>query len=187
MHTWIIPISLLIVATLVAIPLSKYCAWIMEGKYRAARPFRGIERMLDGGEQTWKQYAAALMLFNIILFVFGFTVLSLQPWLPLNPDHKGMLAPTTIFHSVISFMTNTDLQHYAGEVNFSLFSQIFFCIANMFLSAAVGFCALAAIIRAFRGQERVGNFFVDLWRVVAYMFIPASLIFGTLFLARVLP
>jgi K+-transporting ATPase ATPase A chain len=183
MHTWIIPISLLIVATLVAIPLSRYCAWIMEGNYRAAMPFRGIERLLDGGEQTWKQYAAALILFNFVLFVFGFAVLSLQPWLPLNPDHKGMLAPTTIFHSVISFMTNTDLQHYAGEVNFSLFSQIFFCIANMFLSAAVGFCALAAIIRAFRGQAHVGNFFVDLWRVVAYMFIPASLIFGTLFLA----
>jgi K+-transporting ATPase ATPase A chain len=184
MHTWIIPISLLVVATLVAVPLSRYCTWIMEGTYRAPRLFRWFEGKLDSGPQTWKQYAAALIFFNIALFVYGFAVLSLQPWLPLNGDHKGILAPTTIFHTVISFMTNTDLQHYAGEVNFSIFSQIFFCIADMFLSAAVGFCSLAAIIRAFRGQEHVGNFFVDMWRVVIYMFLPASLILGILFLAQ---
>ncbi len=184
MHTWIIPISLLVAATLIAIPLSKYCAWIMEGGFRAPGLLKWFENRVDSGAQTWKQYAAALIIFNLALFVYGFAVLSLQPWLPLNGDHKGMLAPTTIFHAVISFMTNTDLQHYAGEVNFSLFSQVFFCIANMFLSAAVGFCALAAIIRAFRGQAQVGNFFLDMWRVVIYLFLPASLLFGILFLVQ---
>ena len=59
-----------------------------------------------------------------------------------------MLAPTTIFHSVISFMTNTDLQHYSGDQTFSNFSQIFFCLSNFFLSASIGFCGLTAIIRA---------------------------------------
>ena len=86
-----------------------------------------------------------------------------------------MLAPTTIFHSVISFMTNTDLQHYSGDQHFSNFSQIFFCLANFFLSASIGFCALTAIIRAFRSDPHVGNFFVDMWRVVMYMFLPARL------------
>ena len=64
----------------------------------------------------------------------------------------ALLAPTTIFHSVVSFMTNTDLQHYSGDVHFSNFSQIFFCIANFFLSASIGFCGLTAIIRAFRSD-----------------------------------
>jgi len=187
MQTWIIPISLLVVTTLLAIPLSRYCAWIMEGNYRAPRLLKWLENRLDSGRQTWKQYAAALIIFNLALFVYGFAVLTLQPWLPLNGDHKGMLAPSTIFNSVISFMTNTNLQHYAGEVNLSIFSQIFFCIANQFLSAAVGFCSLAAIIRAFRGQTLVGNFFVDMWRVVIYMFIPVSLVLGVLFLIQGCP
>ena len=187
MQTWIIPISLLVVTTLLAIPLSRYCAWIMEGNYRAPRLLKWLENRLDSGPQTWKQYAAALIIFNLALFVYGFAVLTLQPWLPLNGDHKGILAPSTIFNSVISFMTNTNLQHYAGEVNLSIFSQIFFCIANQFLSAAVGFCSLAAIIRAFRGQTLVGNFFVDMWRVVIYMFIPVSLVLGVLFLIQGCP
>ena len=140
----------------------------------AARPLRAIERALDGGPQTWKQYTAALLIFNTVLFVFGFVVLALQPWMPLNELGRGALAPSTIFHSVVSFMTNTDLQHYSGDQHFSNFSQIFFGIANFFLSASIGFCALTAIIRAVRGEATVGNFFVDMWRVVAYMFLPIA-------------
>ena len=48
-------------------------------------------------------------------------------------------------------------------------SQIFFTISNQYISAAVGFCALAAIIRAFRGEKKVGNFFIDMWRVLIYL------------------
>ena len=98
-----------------------------------------------------------------------------------------MLAPTTIFHSVISFMTNTDLQHYAGDQHLSIFSQLFFVIPNLFLSAAVGLCALTAIIRALRGEETVGNFFVDMWRVLVYTFVPIALIAGVLFLHQGMP
>ncbi len=93
-----------------------------------------------------------------------------------------MLAPSTIFNSVISFMTNTNLQHYSGEVHLSNFSQMFFCIANQFLSASVGFCALVAMIRAFRGDATVGNYFLDMWRVIVYMFLPAAIILGVIFL-----
>ncbi len=68
--------------------------------------------------------------------------LCLQPIAPLNPLGRGMLAPSTIFNTVISFMTNTNLQHYSGDQHLSNFSQIFFILPNMFLSASVGFCAL---------------------------------------------
>ena len=57
----------------------------------------------------------------------------------------------------------------------------------MFLSASVGFCALAAIIRAFRGETTLGNFFVDMWRVVVYMFLPVALIFGVMFMQQGMP
>jgi K+-transporting ATPase ATPase A chain len=79
--------------------------------------------------------------------------------MPLNPRGLGAIAPSTIFNTVISFSTNTDIQHYSGDVAFSNFSQIFFCLPMFFLSAAIGFCALTAIIRALRSDPDVGNFF----------------------------
>jgi potassium-transporting ATPase potassium-binding subunit len=184
---WFLPISILVATTLLAIPLSRYMSWIMDGKYQAPRFLAWFEKRLDTGPQNWKQYTLALMVFNIVLFVYGFIILCLQPLMPLNPDGKGMLAPTTIFHTVISFMTNTNLQHYAGEVNLSNFTQIFFIITNMFLSASVGLCALVAIIRAFRGESTVGNYFLDMWRVVVYMFIPVSLLMGVLYIQQGMP
>lgn len=184
---WFLPISMLVITTILAIPLSRYLAWIMDGKYHPPQLFAWFEDRLNSGPQNWKQYTASLLIFNSVLFVFGYIVLSLQPWMPLNPQGKGMLAPTTIMHSVISFMTNTDLQHYSGDVHFSNFSQIFFCITNFFLSASIGFCSLAAIVRAFRSDKSVGNFFVDMWRVVAYMFVPISFVLALFFLQQGTP
>ena len=182
MQTWLPPFLLLVAGTVVAFPLSRYLAWIMDGKYRPLPVFGWFEKRLDSGPQNWKQYAGSLLVFNIVLFVFGFIILSLQPWMPLNPDGKGMLAPSTIFHSVISFMTNTDLQHYSGDQHLSNFSQIFFCITNLFLSAAVGLSALAAIIRALRSDSSMGNFFLDMWRSVVYMFVPIAFVVSLIFL-----
>src|SRR5579863_8857310 len=177
---WLLPALLLATAIVLSVPLSAYFAWLMDGKYRAPRFLRWLEELVDTGPQDWKQYVLAMLVFTVGLFVFGFVVLCLQPIAPLNPRGLGWLEPTTIFHSVISFMTNTNLQHYSGDQHFSNFCQIFFVIANQFLSAAVGFCALSAIIRAFRSDPHVGNFFVDMWRVVVYMFVPAALILGVI-------
>ena len=118
------------------------------------------------------------------MFVYGYVVLALQPWTPLNPDGKGMIFPTTIFQAVTSFMTNTDLQHYSGEQTLSNFSQIFFGIAMLFISAGVGLCALTAIIRLLRGESKIGNFFVDMWRVVVYMFVPICLVISLVFIQQ---
>ncbi|MDR3628484.1 MAG: potassium-transporting ATPase subunit KdpA [Ignavibacteriaceae bacterium] len=182
MQTWSLPFALLVGATLLAFPLSKFMAWLMDGKYKPLPVFGWFEKKLDSGPQNWKQYGAALLIFNAVLFIFGYLVLALQPIMPLNPDGKGLLSPTTILHSVISFMTNTNLQHYSGDQHLSNFSQIFFVISNMFLSAAVGLCALTAIIKALRSDSNLGNFFLDMWRVVIYMFIPAAFIFAVIFI-----
>jgi K+-transporting ATPase ATPase A chain len=181
-QTWFLPFALLVAAIGIAIPLSRYIAWVMDGKYRPLPIFRWVEKRLDSGPQTWKQYLVALLVFNTALFAFGFIVLALQQWMPLNPDHKTILSPSTILHSVMSFSTNTDLQHYSGDQHLSNFSQIFFGISNLFLSAAIGLCALTAIIRAFRSDPSVGNFFLDMWRVVVYMFVPIAFVFAIIFL-----
>ncbi|MGD0897547.1 MAG: potassium-transporting ATPase subunit KdpA [Thermoguttaceae bacterium] len=189
-QVWFLPLLILTVTTLLAIPFSRYLAWIMEGRYRAPAPLRWIESRVNTGPQDWKQYAVSMMLFNLLMFVFGFAVLSVQPlvdWKFLNPDGKGMLAPTTIFNAVCSFLTNTNLQHYSGEQHLSYFSQIFFVLWNMFVSASVGFCGLAAIIRALRSDPHVGNYYLDMWRVCAYTFVPASIVMGVLLLADGMP
>ena len=184
LQIWLLPILLLATATLLAFPLSKYMGWIMDGEYRPNRLFAWFEKRLDSGHQNWKQYVGSLLIFNTVLFAFGFIVLALQEYLPLNPMGRPMIAPSTILHSVISFMTNTNLQHYSGDQHFSNFSQIFFDISNMFISAAIGLCALTAIIRALRSDSHVGNFFLDMWRVIIYMFIPAAIIISIIFISQ---
>ena len=46
---WFLPISLILFTLIVAIPLSKYIAWILEGKYRPWAFFRWFESRLDTG------------------------------------------------------------------------------------------------------------------------------------------
>ena len=71
-QTWFLPFALLVVAIAIAIPLSRYMAWIMDGKYRPLPVFRWFEQRLDSGPQNWKQYLVSLLVFNAVLFVFGF-------------------------------------------------------------------------------------------------------------------
>jgi potassium-transporting ATPase potassium-binding subunit len=190
---WLLPILIIVTTVLLSIPFGRYLAKIMDGRYTPPAPFRWVESKLNTGPQNWKQYTFAMIWFNTVMFLFGYLVLAVQPWMPLNqkdsafPDGKGMLAPTTIFNTVASFMTNTNLQHYAGEQHLSYFSQLLFIIWNQFVSASVGFCALAAIIRALRGDPHMGNYYLDMWRVVVYGFIPVSVLAGVLLIASGLP
>ncbi|HEV3438792.1 MAG TPA: potassium-transporting ATPase subunit KdpA [Gemmata sp.] len=190
---WLLPALIVVLSVSLSIPVGRYLAWIIDGKFRPPAPLRWIERQLDTGPQSWKQYVVSLVLFNMVMFLFGYTVLALQPLLPLNqhdaafPDGKGMLAPTTILNTVSSFLTNTNLQHYSGEQHLSYFSQLVFIVWNMFVSAAVGFCALAAVIRGLRGDLHMGNFYLDLWRVVAYVFFPFCVVAGIILIACGMP
>jgi len=180
---WLLPALVLVTVVLVSIPLSRYMARVMDGKYDAPRWLRWFEERLDSGPQDWKQYTVAMLVFGTVFFAYSFVMLAIQPIAPLNPDGKyGMLWPTTIFNTAASFTTNSDIQHYSGDVHFSNFTQIFFAILNQFVSAAIGLCALAAIIRLFRSEKKVGNFFVDMWRVMIYMFLPSCLLIGALFI-----
>jgi K+-transporting ATPase ATPase A chain len=181
---WLLPVAILIVTAVLSFPLGRYLAWIMNGKYKPLQFFEWFEKRLNSGPQNWKQYVGSMLIFNTVLFIFGFIVLSLQPILPLNPGGKTLLAPSTILHTVVSFMTNTDLQHYSGDQHFSNFSQIFFGLTNFFLSASIGFCGLTAIIRALRSDSHLGNFFLDMWRIVVYMFLPISFVLGVVFLQQ---
>ncbi len=95
-QVWLLPIALLVTATVVAFPLSRYMACIMDGKYSPPGVFRWFEERLDSGAQNWKQYLFSLLTFNTLMFVFGFLVLALQPYTPMNPRGLTLLAPSAI-------------------------------------------------------------------------------------------
>jgi K+-transporting ATPase ATPase A chain len=193
MSHWVIPILFSATAAALSFPVGRYLAWIMDGHYRPPRWLAWLEKRfeLDLPEQetkrSWIRYAGALLLFNTVMFAFSFIVLALQPKLGLNPDDKKMLSPSTIFNSAASFITNTNLQHYSGEVHLSYFSQIAFVVWNMFLSAGVGICAVTAVIRGLRGDAHLGNFYLDMWRAVMYVLLPPSLLTGVVLIGMGVP
>ncbi len=186
---WFLPALILVAATLLAIPLGLFMAWIFDSRYRPPGWLRWVEGRLDTGPQNWKQYLFALLIFNTAAFLVGFAILALQPYHPpwLNPEGKGMLSPSTIFNTMCSFLSNTNLQHYAGEVHLSYGSQLFVIGWNQFLSPAIGLAALIAMIRGLRGDRHMGNFYLDLWRGTVYMFLPAAFLLGILLIACGIP
>src|SRR5690349_4610299 len=100
---WLLPLLIVVTTVALSVPVGYYLAWVNDGRCRAPARLRWIEQRLDTGPQNWKQYALSLLLFNTVMFAFAFAVLTLQPVLPLNPDGKKMLGPTTIFNTAISF------------------------------------------------------------------------------------
>ncbi len=180
---WFLPLLILALAIALSIPLGRYMAWVLD------RPLSQdpVERAIDTGPQSWKAYCFSMLAFNFLVFVIGFGILAAQPYLPLNPDHKGMLAPSTIFNTACSFLTNTNLQHYAGEVHLSYFSQLFFICWKQFVTPAIGLAALLAVIRGLRGDAHLGNFYVDLWRSVVKVLLPLSFVLALLCIAGGVP
>ena len=170
---WILPLLVIGLAAGLAVPLGRAMARALD------RPAgNALERAFDTGPQSWKGYCLALLGFNAVAFVIGFGLLATQHLLPLNPDGKTALAPTTVFNTAASFLTNTNLQHYSGEVHLSYFSQLFFVAWKQFVTPAIGLGALLAVIRGLRGDKHLGNFTLDVWRGVAYVFLPLSLLVG---------
>jgi K+-transporting ATPase ATPase A chain len=73
-------------------------------------------------------------------------------------------------------MTNTNWQSYSGELTMSHLTQMTGLTVQNFVSASVGMCVMAALIRglARRRASTVGNFWVDLARTVVRIMLPLS-------------
>ncbi len=116
---WFLPLLITGTTVVLSIPLSRFLAWIMDGRYRAPRWLAWFEDRVNTGGQDWKQYTLAILLLSTALFVFGFVLLQSQALLPLKPDARGTLSPLTVFNTVASFLTYTNRQHYAGDQHLS--------------------------------------------------------------------
>jgi K+-transporting ATPase ATPase A chain len=156
---------------------------------------RGIYRITGVSakqEMNWKQYLAALLVFNAFGFISLMALLMTQEWLPLNPAHIPNMSWHLALNTAVSFMTNTNWQSYNGEVSASYLSQMAGLAVHNFLSAATGMAAALALIRGIRNKASegenstgyrapLGNFWVDITRTTLYVFIPLSIIL-TIFL-----
>jgi len=136
----------------------------------------------------WKQYFLAGLLLNVAQMVIAFLILVLQDKLPLNPLGFPGLSWDLAFHTVTSFATNTNLQHYNGEATLSIFSQMTAIQFLQWTSAATGICMGIAFIRGFIvGSKNLGNFHVDFVRTITRILLPLCLIASVVFVVMGVP
>ncbi len=162
-------------------PLGRYMTWAMAPEHPGRRrlTYERVMRRLFGRlvdeEQDWRRYVVSMLSFSIVMFAWVFLVHLIQPSVPfLNPDGKGAVAADLIFNTSASFTSNTNLQHYSGEVSLSYFTQLFGLMWLQFVSAATGIAALAALARGLAGKAKLGNFFGDLHRATFLILLPLS-------------
>lgn len=185
-------VTLLAVAIL-AKPMGIYLANAFDyrptGLDKIFGPFEKLLFKLGGikkEQQTWKQYALSLVLANGFIIVLVYFVFRLQGFLPLNPSGNPGMEPTLAFNTAISFMTNTNLQHYSGESGLSYLGQMIGILFMMFAAPGTALAVVIAFIRALSGNK-IGNFYVDLIRAITRVLLPISIVTAFFFIAQGVP
>ena len=140
------------------------------------------------GGMGWKRYFYSALLLNVLQMAVAFVILVFQDKLPLNPQGFPGLSLDLAFNTVISFGTNTNLQHYNGENTLSIFSQMGAIQFLQFTSAITGLCVAIAMVRGFiSGSKDLGNFHVDFVRSLTRIFLPLCLVASLVLVALGVP
>lgn len=187
----------ILIYLILVIPVGIYVYHIAAGKHTIADPvFNRVDGVIykicgvnpDEG-MTWKRYALSLIAANGVMILLGYLILRIQGISFFNPNGIGAMEESLSFNTIISFMTNTNLQHYSGESGLSYLSQMLVIIFMMFVSAASGYAACIAFIRGLAGKTRdnVGNFFADLVRITTRLLLPFSFVGGLLLVWQGVP
>lgn len=188
-------IALTIVVLVAIAPFfGRYIARVFLGKKTLLDPIMNpLERTIYalGGirakdDMTGWQYIGAILYSNLFMGILVFFIIMNQQWLPLNPT--GLAAPSWDLglHTTISFITNTNQQHYSGETTLSYGSQMLALGYHMFTSAATGLAVGIAFIRGLTGRP-IGNFYVDLVRSITRILLPISIVGALLLLIAGVP
>jgi K+-transporting ATPase ATPase A chain len=193
-QAWILLAAYLGVLLLLAWPLGKWLVAVADGRLpRWMAPFeaaeRGLYRMAGvdaSAGMGWRQYAIALVVFNFLGVLAVYALQRLQSVLPLNPAGMSAVSADSSFNTAISFVTNTNWQGYVGESTMSYLTQMLALAVQNFLSAATGIVVVIALVRGFvaRSSASIGNFWVDITRVTAYVLLPLSLVFAVFLVSQ---
>ncbi|AAT62489.1 potassium-transporting ATPase subunit KdpA [Bacillus thuringiensis] len=189
---WVAVVITMLLFILVAKPTGIYLEKAFQGSKKLDKVFGPFEKLIfkitgvKEYNQTWKQYALSLVLLNGFMIVVVYFIFRLQGVLPLNPAHIEGMEPTLAFNTAISFMTDTNLQHYSGENGLSYLSQLIGITFLMFAAPATTLALVMAFIRGLAGKE-LGNFFVDFTRALTRVFLPIAFVTALVFVALGVP
>ena len=177
--------ALIVLLALAYVPLGDYLAAVLTPT-RHTRLERGLYRLFGvnpDGEQNARSYATAVLAFSLLSILLLVAILSWQPLLPFSRGMAGMSLPMAI-NTAVSFVTNTNWQSYAGESTLGYTAQAAGLTVQNFVSAAVGIAVAAALLRglAARQTTALGNFWVDLTRIVLRLLLPLSVVVAILLL-----
>ena len=160
--------------------------WLLVPLERQVLRLTGID---PAEQQDWKRYSVSMLVSNAVMWFATWTIVTLQAYLPLNPDRVGNMEPTLAFNTVSSFVTNTNLQHYSGETGLSYLSQMFAITFLQFVTAATGMAVAVATMRALAGSRlaHVGNFYVDMARAAIRVLLPLAVAVSLLLMWQGVP
>jgi K+-transporting ATPase ATPase A chain len=191
---WILLVADLGALLLLSWPLGLWLEAVAEGRLpRWLAPLQSVERGLyrlagvdESAGMAWRPYAFALVVFNFLGVVAVYALQRLQGLLPLNPAGRAAVSADSAFDTAISFVTNTNWQGYGGESTMSYLTQMLALTVQNFFSAATGIVVVIALIRGFvaRSSASIGNFWVDITRVIAYVLLPLSLVFAVVLVGQ---
>ncbi|CAN7164718.1 potassium-transporting ATPase subunit KdpA [Pseudoxanthomonas sp. LjRoot143] len=189
---------LLVFALAIALgwPLGRYLAAVMRGApMRGDRLFGVIERPLyrllgvdPALGMGWKGYAIAFLASNLVVGVLAWIVFMTQAWLPLNPNGAPNMRWDLALHIMVSFLTNTNQQHYSGQAQLSHLAQMTGIVGLQVVTPMMGLALVAATLRGlFGGRKRdtasstangdadVGNYWADIIRPTVRFLLPLCL------------
>jgi len=178
-------IAMYLIVVLLAIPLGRYIGKVFSGERTWLDPVFGpLDRMFFklGGikpekEMNWKQHLVALLTINLVWFLYSMFVLMNMSWLPLNPDGNPSMSADLAYNTAVSFVSNTNLQHYSGETGVSYFGQLTLQLWQ-FVSAGTGIAACAVVFIAMkeRTTDKLGNFYNYLVKSCTRILLPLSIV-----------
>ena len=195
---WIQLALFVLVLLLITKPLGLHLVRVLDtnGKTFLDPVVRPVERLTyrilgvkRDREHNWIQYALAMLIFSVVSMIFTYAILRLQDHLPLNPQKFPAVTDHVAWNTAASFTTNTNWQSYAGESTMSQFSQMVALALHNFLSAAVGISIAAVIVRgiARHSAKTLGNFWVDLTRIIYYLLLPICVVYALFLVAQGVP
>ena len=190
MNTEILGIILMfVVAVSLAIPLGRYIGKILSKEKtlldKFLNPLDQLFYKLSGinpeKEMSWKQHLLALLTINLVWFLIAMFVLTNMSWLPLNPDNNPSMSGDLAFNTAVSFITNTNLQHYSGETGMSYFGQLTLMLWQ-FISAGCGIAIAAVVFMAMkeRTTDKLGNFYFYFVRTCTRILLPIAIVVASL-------
>jgi K+-transporting ATPase ATPase A chain len=177
------------IMVLLAIPLGRYIGKVYNGdKTWLDFIFNPLDKLFfkvagirPEKEMTWQQSLIALLVINLVWFLFSMLVLMNMGWLPLNPDGNPSMSPDLAFNTSVSFISNTNIQHYSGESAVSYLGQLVLMLFQ-FISAGTGMAACAVVFKAIKEKngDKLGNFYNYFIKSCTRILLPLSIVVAVL-------